>query len=263
MATPSKESIQESEYTFPYHFIPHDRNGAWNVSRYLYWGYEYLALLETITNLIISRHPERTLDFGCGDGRLISELCKKGLRGITGVDVSERARLFSEAMIENDHRVRVVNSLEEVKGQQFDVVTAMEVLEHLPPSVIQPTLEVIHKVLRDQGCLIISVPTQNRPVNSKHYRHFTINELEREIADLFVADSVCFIHKVGVFDNLLRLAVVNRFFIPVWSPWRKFTTSLYRHFVMEAEQSNGAHLIAVLRKSGYRAESTANKNEMA
>jgi hypothetical protein len=32
--------------------------------------------------------------------------------------------------------------------------------------------------------------------------------------------------------------------------WLKGTTSLYKRYVREAQESNGAHLVAVLRKAG-------------
>jgi SAM-dependent methyltransferase len=245
----SKEQlIQEGQYNFPYHFIP-TGDSVWTISRHLGWGYEYLAILETITNLVVDHHPGRALDFGCGDGRLVYELYKKGIPKISGIDFSERALLFSQAMVKSNDKVGFFTDLEEVRGQQFDVVTAVEVLEHIPPNETKSILAAIHKVLDEKGSLIVSVPTKNVPLNRKHYRHFTIFELEKEIAELFAIERVYFIHRVGAFGKILRRAVVNKFFIPQWAPWVKLTTILYKWFVMKADESDGAHLIAVLRKA--------------
>ena len=151
-----------------------------------------------------------------------------------------------------DDRVKFFTDVGEVQGQQFDIAIAMEVVEHIPPEQTRSIITAIHSILGDEGTFIISVPTKNLPVNRKHYRHFTVHDLEQEVAGLFLIDRVCFVHKIGPFCNILRRAVVNKFFIPLSSTWLKFTTNMYKQFVMEAQESNGAHLIAVLRKADRR-----------
>ena len=250
MSAYSKQQlVQEGQYTFPYHFIPQDVKGAWTVSTHLWWGYEYLAILQTITDLVVDLRPGKVLDFGCGDGRLIYELYKKGIPEISGIDFSERALVFSQSMGQYDDRVKFFTDLGKIQGQQFDIAIAMEVIEHIPPEQTKSIITGIHSILGDEGTFIISVPTKNIPVNRKHYRHFTVHELEQEVAGLFLIDRVYFVHKIGTFCNILRRAVVNKFLIPLWLPWLKLTTTLYKRFVMEAQEYNGAHLIAVLRKA--------------
>lgn len=252
-ASTLQQAIQESQYTFPYHFLPDTVNGAWTVSRNLVWGYEYLAVLETITALVTNHRPKRVLDFGCGDGRLIYELYRKGIAEICGMDSSKHALLFSRAMLDCHDRVGFCSNFKDIQGRRFDVVTAMEVLEHIAPSETQFVLAGIREALVDDGCLIVSVPTKNIPLNKKHYRHFTKFDLEEEVAGLFDIERICFIHRVGAFGKILRRAVVNKFLIPQWPPWVNLTTLLYKRFVMKAQESDGAHLIAVLRKAhkGY------------
>ena len=243
-----QQVVQEGQYTFPYHFIPNDVNGAWTVSTQLWWGYEYLAILDSITNLVIDHQPRKVLDFGCGDGRLIAELCKKGVPELCGVDFSPRALLLSQVMVDDNDGVKLFADMKEIRDRQFDLAIAMEVIEHIPPEQTKSTITNIHSMLRDDGTFIISVPTKNIPVKRKHYRHFTVRDIEQEVAGLFVTDRVYFVHKIGALCNILRRAVANKMFIPLWLPWLKLTTTLYKRFVMEAQESNGAHLIAVLRK---------------
>jgi SAM-dependent methyltransferase len=244
-----QQVLQDSQYTFPYHFIPQRNDHGWDVSRHLWWGYEYLAVLETVMSLAVKHAPTTVLDFGCGDGRLISELCKTTIRAIAGVDVSERALSMAQAIIGNSNRVKFFRTLDDAKEGQFDVVIAMEVLEHIPPDELQVVCDGISRVLERRGCLIVSVPTKNIPRNRKHYRHFALRDLKEETKNYFVVDEVYFIHRVGLFYAVLRRAIVNHFVILTWTPWVRVTTSLYRRYVMKADESSGAHLVAVLRKA--------------
>jgi|SRR5882724_112747 len=244
----TQQLIQEDQYHFPYHFIPYNVDEVWRISRFLWWGYEYIAVLDTIVNLIISYHPKKVLDFGCGDGRLIHELCREKLAEIVGIDISERARSFSQAISRHDSRVRIYETFRDILEERFDAVIAMEVLEHIHPHELKSILTEIHTALDEVGLFVISVPTCNIPLNRKHYRHFTIFEVEQEIDGLFVIDQTYFIHKIGTLANLLRRMVVNKFVIMNWNPWLKLTTFLYKMYVMNADEVNGAHLIAVLRK---------------
>jgi hypothetical protein len=157
--------------------------------------------------------------------------------------------LFSRSIGQYDDRVKFFTDLGGIRGQQFDVAIAMEVIEHIPPEQTKSIITAVHNVLGDKGSFIVSVPTKNIPLNRKHYRHFTINELEQELEGFFVIERVYFIHRTGTFSNILRRAVVNQYFIPLWVTWLKLTTILYKRFVMAAHETNGAHLIAVLRKS--------------
>jgi len=78
----------------------------------------------------------RVLDVGCGGGLLAESLAKAGAH-VTGIDLSEDlielAVRHAEAQnISVEYRLA---SVEQIAGQQperFDVVTCMEVLEHIP-----------------------------------------------------------------------------------------------------------------------------------
>ena len=54
-------------YTFPYHYLPTQQKEVWKVSRHLAWGYEYLAILNTVQEFLSRYESSRILDFGCGD----------------------------------------------------------------------------------------------------------------------------------------------------------------------------------------------------
>jgi len=47
----------------------------------------------------------------------------------------------------------------------------IETLEHIPDDQINDVVHSVHNLLPQNGRLVISVPTTNNPLNSKHYRH--------------------------------------------------------------------------------------------
>lgn len=98
-----------------------------------------LGWIESITNL----DGKRTLDVGCGGGILAESLSKAGAT-VTGIDLSTKALKVAELhQLETGTTVRYrsisAEDLAKEEPQSFDVVTCMEMLEHVPDpaSVVQ------------------------------------------------------------------------------------------------------------------------------
>lgn len=76
------------------------------------------------------------LDVGCGGGILSESMAQRGAQ-VTGIDLAEKslqvAQLHAlEANVQVDYRCVAVEALAQEKPQAFDVVTCMEMLEHVP-----------------------------------------------------------------------------------------------------------------------------------
>ena len=89
------------------------------------------------------------LDVGCGGGILAESLARKGGR-VTGIDVAPRvlstARLhLHESGLEVDYREITVEDQARETPRGFDVVTCMEMLEHVPDpaSIVQSMQELL------------------------------------------------------------------------------------------------------------------------
>ena len=83
------------------------------------------------------------VDIGCGGGILSESMAASGAN-VTGIDLSEKALKVAKLhLLESgqqvDYRKITVESLAEEKPQHYDIVTCMEMLEHVPDpmSVIQ------------------------------------------------------------------------------------------------------------------------------
>ncbi len=95
----------------------------------------------------------RVLDVGCGGGILAESLARKGGQ-VTGIDVAPRvlstAKLhLLESGLDVDYQEKLVEDMAQESPGTFDVVTCMEMLEHVPDpaSIIQS----IEKLLKPGG----------------------------------------------------------------------------------------------------------------
>ncbi len=92
--------------------------------------------LEWIDRLAGGIEGKRVVDVGCGGGILAESMSIKGAR-VTGIDLAEKplkvAKLHQlESGAQVEYRLVAAEDLAEEQPEQFDVVTCMEMLEHVP-----------------------------------------------------------------------------------------------------------------------------------
>lgn len=103
------------------------------------------------------------LDVGCGGGILSESMALAGAR-VTGIDMGEEplrvAELHTlETGVEVDYRQMPVEQLAAEQAERFDVVTCMEMLEHVPdPSSI---IRACATLVRPGGYLFLSTLNRN------------------------------------------------------------------------------------------------------
>lgn len=90
---------------------------------------EYIDSLATLNG-------KRVLDVGCGGGILSESMAARGAN-VTGVDLGEKALKVAKLhLLESgqkvDYRLIAVEALAQQEPGQYDVVTCMEMLEHVP-----------------------------------------------------------------------------------------------------------------------------------
>ena len=92
-------------------------------------------------NALVPLPGKRVVDVGCGGGILAESMAKKGAT-VTGIDLSEKALKVAELhSLESGVQVRyemiAAEDLAAREASQYDVVTCMEMLEHVPdPSAV-------------------------------------------------------------------------------------------------------------------------------
>lgn len=87
-------------------------------------------------NQLINLEGKQVLDVGCGGGILSESMAEKGAT-VTGIDLGEKAlnvaKLHSlESGVAVDYRLISAEQLAQDAPAQYDVVTCLEMLEHVP-----------------------------------------------------------------------------------------------------------------------------------
>ncbi|NBP97471.1 MAG: bifunctional 2-polyprenyl-6-hydroxyphenol methylase/3-demethylubiquinol 3-O-methyltransferase UbiG [Burkholderiaceae bacterium] len=118
-----------------------------------------LGWIQSITNL----QGKRVLDVGCGGGILAESLSKAGAT-VTGIDLSSKALKVAELhQLESGTSVRYLaisaEDLAKEESQSYDVVTCMEMLEHVPdPSSV---VQACAKLCKPGGHIFFSTLNRN------------------------------------------------------------------------------------------------------
>lgn len=107
--------------------------------------------LARIIDLVAAERPDSVLDIGCGRGFLLEHLARRGLSGLTGIDVFDDVGSPHFAYVTGDVTQRLP-----LPDAGFACVIAGEIIEHVPNP--DDFLREIRRVLRPGGTLILSTP---------------------------------------------------------------------------------------------------------
>lgn len=131
--------------------------------------FPHLRRMEIVSRSIKRLAPVSWLDYGAGDGAVFKFLELHFGSSDTKVVLYEPEPEMREQLSENlaeiqNANVRIVGSLDDIGNMKFDLVTALEVLEHLPLPERTKFYEVLAKHLTPGGSCLIEVPIEYGPV---------------------------------------------------------------------------------------------------
>lgn len=214
-ASPAQES-QEQEYCVPYHYISTMPENGFAQHLVDIWGINYISTIEFILKEIDELQPRSLIDIGCGDGRLTREIHDRFLQvKVVGADFSARAIALARAMNYDvgDLVFRQFDISTVQFEQQFDAAILMEVYEHIPVDETRAFLEGVRRSLRLGGTLLVTVPHSNKPLEYKHFQHFTIETLTRDLSEQFDVVKVVPFERMSILRGLINRALCNRYFV--------------------------------------------------
>ena len=247
MKKENKFEYQENQYIFPYHHIPYldSENNVVN-HRSLGWGFKYFTYLLRIRELVEEINPDSILDVGCGEGRFLGLLGNR-IRKV-GVDLSPRPINFAQAFHPDiEFHCADANQLKE----EFDVVTAIEVLEHVRDEQVTNFLKILEKRIKESGKIIISVPTTVLPVSEKHYRHYTLEILKQQLENSKInleIGRVEYVYKSSFLLKLYSKLTQNKLWIIEIRHLRNLVWRMVKSKYTIANESNGEEMIVILTK---------------
>jgi len=103
----------------------------------------------------------RILDFGCGRGALLEDLCSRGVR-CAGLEFSRETAATAEVRLSGnkcfDGVVWATALPAPLADHFYDAVLLIEVVEHLLPGQLEPTLAEVRRILRPGGHVFVTVP---------------------------------------------------------------------------------------------------------
>ena len=106
---------------------------------------------------------KQVLDVGCGGGILSESMAQRGAQ-VTGIDMGEAplavARLHQmESGVEVEYQRITAEALAEAKPESFDVVTCLEMLEHVPDPA--SVIEACARLVKPGGQVFFSTINRN------------------------------------------------------------------------------------------------------
>jgi 2-polyprenyl-6-hydroxyphenyl methylase/3-demethylubiquinone-9 3-methyltransferase len=108
-------------------------------------------------------HDRQVIDIGCGGGLLTEGMAKRGAH-VIGIDMGKApltiARLHQhESELEIDYRQTTAEHMAATEGGNFDTVTCLEMLEHVPDPA--GVITACAQLIKDDGHVFLSTINRN------------------------------------------------------------------------------------------------------
>jgi 2-polyprenyl-3-methyl-5-hydroxy-6-metoxy-1,4-benzoquinol methylase len=113
------------------------------------------------------------VDVGCGSGKLLYLFKIMQYKNITGVDISPEQVKLARQVVSVVEEANVLDWLEAYPSK-FDLITGLDIIEHLDKLEVLRFLDASFKALKPGGRLVLQTPNAESPWGSQHrYNDFT------------------------------------------------------------------------------------------
>lgn len=247
MSLDKKQKIQDSEYIFPYHYIPKYKNG-FSQSYDWVWGIDYVSTIEFILEKIKESNADVIADIGTGDGRLVREIAMRYPdKEVVGIDYSQKAIALAKALNPNLDFFNI-NILKSEINSKYDLITLIEVFEHIPLELVNDFVLTLKGLLKKDGILLLTVPHKNKSLQKKHFQHFSPLSLKKYFEPYFNFEEEVFFEKKGLLIRIIHKLLSNQYFILNHQKLRNWLYWLYKKKCFFAEEENCGRIYLKLRK---------------
>jgi SAM-dependent methyltransferase len=211
------QTAQEQEYWFPYHYVSTMPTQGFSQHFIDTWGINYVSTIDYVLKAIGGNKTAKSfVDIGCGDGRLTREIklaypdCR-----VAGIDYSQRAINLAKAMNQDLPEIDFFaqDIITQRVDDQYDAAMLMEVYEHIPLDKTNDFLIGVRSCLKADGVLFLTVPHKNKPLEYKHFQHFSFSTLREQLERHFSVIEMVPFEKGGLARRMINRILCNRFYV--------------------------------------------------
>lgn len=227
-----------------------------------WWHISKRRIVHKLIEKYNTKENPKILDIGCGTGKNMEDL--QNLGSIYGLDSSPEALRFCKKRGLNN---LILGSAEKtkLKNNFFDIITILDVLEHTDD---KKTLKEVHRILRDDGLIIITVPAfswlwSNWDIVLHHKRRYT----KKNLTGVFKKEGlqiikISYMYSFLVLPVLIIRALKSLFLKKSYSSDFKLSspflnlimnkiTNIESFFIMLTSIPIGTSIIVVAKKNDY------------
>ncbi|MBD2626923.1 class I SAM-dependent methyltransferase [Trichormus variabilis] len=116
-----------------------------------------------LTMHYLPEHTESILDVGCNVGLGLKFASELGVKKLYGIDINPQAIELARDNLKDIDQVELYHNSADrlpIRDASVDAVNCTEVLEHIPFDLRPCLIEEIHRVLANNGILLITVPAR-------------------------------------------------------------------------------------------------------
>jgi len=250
----SKEIVQDKQYeVFPYHYLLDINEHSIDIVNRYDFGFDHYFLI-TLAKLLIKRIDIKSiLDVGCGDGKLIYEICLnnqlvEGFDRIIGLDKNEKAIQFAKVINADNKADFKTDDIFEFDIKNFELLILMEVIEHISPNNLPEFINEISSHMQKDAYILICVPSTNIPVHPKHYNHFDIESLKALIPERFNIRNVFYISSNCLYVKVLKQIYMFLDYFNI-QKLKERIFSYYRRKYMLTSSNKCLHIMILCQKT--------------
>jgi SAM-dependent methyltransferase len=144
-----EELYRRYSSTFKEHISEFDEKSV--IKTFIKYRYQYLPILKEFNKDV------HILELGCGRGLFLEFLINNGFKNAFGIDVSKEQIDIAKAQNLNAEEIGVFEYLKS-NNEKFDLIFAIDLIEHFHKDELIPLFEGIYNKLRNGGAFVYHTP---------------------------------------------------------------------------------------------------------